>query len=67
MAGRRYLEFDPSQRLVAGTLERRWNDALLHLAELKKQIAEYRVPSTDLVGPFIYRTGAQPWPRRGQT
>jgi hypothetical protein len=40
LAERRYLEVDPSQRLVASTLERRWNDALLHLEDLKKQAAE---------------------------
>jgi hypothetical protein len=28
LAERRYQEVDPSQRLVAATLERRWNDAL---------------------------------------
>jgi hypothetical protein len=38
---RRYQEVDPSQRLVAGTLERRWNDALLQLEDLKKQAAEF--------------------------
>jgi len=42
LAERRYLEVDPSQRLVAGTLERRWNDALLQLEDLKKQVAEFR-------------------------
>jgi FAD/FMN-containing dehydrogenase len=31
LAERRYQEVDPSNRLVAGTLERRWNDALVHL------------------------------------
>src|SRR5262249_13500083 len=36
-----YQEVDPSQRLVAGTLERRWNDALLQLEDLKKQAAEF--------------------------
>jgi len=41
LAERRYQEVDPSQRLVAGTLERRWNDALLQLGELKKQAAEF--------------------------
>lgn len=41
LAERRYQEVDPSQRLVAGTLERRWNDALLQLEELKKQAAEF--------------------------
>ena len=30
LAERRYQEVDPAHRLVAGTLERRWNDALLH-------------------------------------
>ena len=40
LAERRYQEVDPSQRLVASTLERRWNDALLQLQDLKKQVAE---------------------------
>jgi hypothetical protein len=40
LAERRYQEVDPSQRLVAATLERRWNGALLQLEELKKQAAE---------------------------
>ena len=38
IAERRYLEVDPSQRLVASTLERRWNDALLQLEDLKNPI-----------------------------
>ena len=42
LAERRYLEVDPSQRLVASTLERRWNDALLQSEDLKKQSAEFR-------------------------
>src|SRR5205823_7450196 len=42
LAERRYQEVDPSQRLVAGTLERRWNDALLQLDSLKKQAAEFQ-------------------------
>src|SRR6516225_1070207 len=41
LAERRYQEVDPSQRLVASTLERRWNDALLQVEELKKQAAEF--------------------------
>ena len=41
LAERRYQEVDPSQRLVAGTLERRWNDALAQLEDLKKQAAEF--------------------------
>ena len=42
LAERRYQEVDPSQRLVASTLERRWNNALLHLEDLKKQAAEFQ-------------------------
>jgi len=42
LAERRYQEVDPSQRLVVGTLERRWNDALLQLDHLKKQAAEFQ-------------------------
>jgi DNA invertase Pin-like site-specific DNA recombinase len=42
LAERRYQEVDPSQRLVAGTLERRWNEALLQLEDLKKQAAEFQ-------------------------
>ena len=42
LAERRYQEVDPSNRLVAGTLERRWNDALVHLDDLKKQAAEFQ-------------------------
>ena len=34
--------FDPSQRLVASALERRWNYALLQLEELKRQAAEFQ-------------------------
>lgn len=42
LAERRYQEVDPAHRLVAGTLERRWNDALLHLEDLKKEAAEFQ-------------------------
>jgi len=42
LAERRYQEVDPSQRLVAATLERRWNAALLQLEEIKKQATEFQ-------------------------
>src|SRR5260370_3422465 len=42
LAERRYQEVDPSNRLVANTLERRWNETLLHLRDLKKQAAEFQ-------------------------
>jgi len=40
LAERRYEEVDPSNRLVASTLESRWNDALLKLSEVKAQCEE---------------------------
>jgi hypothetical protein len=39
LAERRYEEVDPSNRLVAGTLERRWNDALVNLEQLQTEYA----------------------------
>lgn len=39
LAERRYQEVDPSNRLVARTLEQRWNQALSQLEELRKQYA----------------------------
>jgi len=40
LAERRYQEVDPSNRLVAATLEQRWNQALGHLEALKQQARE---------------------------
>ena len=42
LAERRYQQVDPCQRLVASTLERRWNETLLQLEDLKKQAAEFQ-------------------------
>jgi DNA invertase Pin-like site-specific DNA recombinase len=42
LAERRYQEVDPSNRLVANTLERRWNETLLHLQDLNKQAADFQ-------------------------
>jgi hypothetical protein len=50
LAERRYQEVDPSQRLVAGTLERRWNDALLQVEDLKKQAAEFQRREASPIG-----------------
>ena len=51
LAERRYLEVDPSQRLVAATLERRWNAALLQWDELKKQAAQFRQQQARVATP----------------
>jgi DNA invertase Pin-like site-specific DNA recombinase len=51
LAERRYQEVDPSQRLVAATLERRWNDALLMLEDLKKQYADFEQQKARVATP----------------
>jgi len=40
LAQRRYEEVDPSNRLVASTLERRWDNALVKVEEIKKQYSQ---------------------------
>jgi DNA invertase Pin-like site-specific DNA recombinase len=42
LAQRRYQEVDPSNRLVAGTLEKDWNDTLISLQEVMAQYEDYR-------------------------
>jgi len=51
LAERRYQEVDPSNRLVAGTLERRWNDALVQLQDLKKQAGEFQLQQSRVATP----------------
>ena len=40
LAERRYEEIDPSNRLVASTLEKRWNDSLEKLEQLRKHYGD---------------------------
>jgi DNA invertase Pin-like site-specific DNA recombinase len=42
LAERRYEEVDPSNRLVASTLEERWNQALEEIASLREQYAAFQ-------------------------
>ena len=42
LAQRRYEEVDPANRLVAGTLERRWNDALAELKAAQDELDQSR-------------------------
>jgi hypothetical protein len=51
LAERRYQEVDPSQRLVATTLERRWNDSLLIVEDLKKQYADFEQQKARVATP----------------
>jgi DNA invertase Pin-like site-specific DNA recombinase len=41
LAERRYEEADPSNRLVASTLEKRWNNAMQRLDELEAELATF--------------------------
>ena len=51
LAERRYEEVDPAQRLVASTLERRWNEALMSLEDLKKQYADFEKQKARVATP----------------
>ncbi len=42
LAQRRYEEVDPANRLVAATLEKRWNDTLVTLEQIKQQHRQFR-------------------------
>jgi DNA invertase Pin-like site-specific DNA recombinase len=43
LAQKRYEEVDPANRLVAATLEKRWDDALVNLEQIKQQYTEYQL------------------------
>ena len=49
LAQRRYEEVDPSNRLVASTLESRWNQTLVNLEKVKKQYTEYQQAETQIL------------------
>ena len=51
LAEKRYMEVDPSNRLVASTLEQRWNDALVKLQDLKEQYKDFQKKESSLVTP----------------
>ena len=51
LAERRYEEVDPSNRLVAASLERRWNDALSRLDEVRCEAAKFQAHKTRVLSP----------------
>jgi len=51
LAERRYEEVDPSNRLVAASLERRWNEALLQLDAVKADAATFQKQKARVVTP----------------
>jgi len=48
LAQRRYEQVDPNNRLVAATLEQRWNDALIELQDVKDQVDRLQQQSRQL-------------------
>jgi DNA invertase Pin-like site-specific DNA recombinase len=53
LAQRRYEEVDPANRLVAATLEKRWNDALVNSEQMKQQHNEYQIKNKIEMSPEI--------------
>jgi DNA invertase Pin-like site-specific DNA recombinase len=51
LAQKRYEEVDPANRLVAATLERRWNEALNNLEKLKQSAAQIRQQAALSISP----------------
>jgi hypothetical protein len=51
LAQRRYEEVDPSNRLVATSLERRWNEALQRVDEVDQQMQEFQTRQTRTFTP----------------
>jgi DNA invertase Pin-like site-specific DNA recombinase len=51
LAQRRYEEIDPSNRLVAATLERGWEEALKKFEELKTQFADFQRREIRIASP----------------
>jgi len=42
LAQRRYEQVDPENRLVASTLESRWNEALIKVEQIKKEFSQFQ-------------------------
>lgn len=51
LAQRRFEEVDPANRLVAATLEQRWEQALRELEELRQQYRQYQEKQTPPLSP----------------
>jgi hypothetical protein len=47
----RYEEADPSNRLVAATLEKRWNDAMQRVIELEAELANFQPQTMRVLTP----------------
>ena len=51
LAQRRYEQVDPDNRLVASTLENRWNQALVNLEQIKQRYGEYEASEALTISP----------------
>lgn len=70
LAQKRYEEVDPSNRLVALTLESQWNEALAKLEEIKKEYSQYQQKKASMITPEQREkiiTLAQDFPRLWQS
>jgi hypothetical protein len=52
LAQRRYMQVDPSNRLVAGCLEADWNEKLQRLAETQQQYESRRQADAPMLNPL---------------
>jgi len=70
LAQKRYEEVDPSNRLVALTLESQWNEALAKLEDIKKEYSQYQQKKASMITPEQREkiiTLAQDFPRLWQS
>ncbi|UUM21569.1 recombinase family protein [Mycoavidus sp. SF9855] len=51
LAERRYQECDPANRLVASTLERRWNEAMLRVEQIAAEAAQFEAQKARVATP----------------
>jgi DNA invertase Pin-like site-specific DNA recombinase len=51
LAEKRYQECDPSNRLVASTLERRWNEALLRVDQITTEATQFEAKEARVATP----------------
>ena len=62
LAQRRYEEVDPSNRLVAATLERRWNEALVNLEAIRQAYQAHQHKQALGISPNV-KPKSSPWAR----
>jgi DNA invertase Pin-like site-specific DNA recombinase len=51
LAQRRFTEVDPANRLVAATLEKQWNEALIHVEQVQREIQKQKNENSVEISP----------------